>query len=205
MAHGLDPHAEWDGVGPRPRKLVPGTLGSVGVGAGPIGKSGFTAAMNFHSLPEGHMDKESLAGSGLFMQTLSGACRGNDVLLPGLGYKVEGADGLRLWVATHEVRFRFLGETGGWMAGPRRHRGAALPPCVRLAWALVSSTLKLSSLKRVGGDNSSLPRLRFSALSAQVRHCSLKPAEEEGLIRMTSAISLNRGLAGCFLKFRRQQ
>lgn len=47
---------------------------------------------------------QTLAGSCLFMQSLGGDCRGHGVLLPGLGYRVDGADGTRLWAATHEVR-----------------------------------------------------------------------------------------------------
>lgn len=59
MALGIDPAAEWDGQGPRPRKLVPGTLGCKGVGAGPIGKTSFTAGMNYHARPDGQVDQEA--------------------------------------------------------------------------------------------------------------------------------------------------
>lgn len=59
MCLGDDHAAEWDGQSPRPRKLVPGTLGAVGVGAGPIGKTTFTAGENFHGKGDGQLDQQA--------------------------------------------------------------------------------------------------------------------------------------------------
>lgn len=50
-----------------------------------------------------NLSQQDEEGSDITAQTIEGRCAGNDFEFIELGFRVEGADGIRLWAATNEV------------------------------------------------------------------------------------------------------